>query len=153
MSVEVMWKFVEKHVEKEDFILLCKNKYGDEITKEPKNWDISLLFKAIIQCDAITKGAKPKKPKYNVVCEPTNKVNAVCCLKDLRNDLFHRRPLEISEDEYRAMVTLSEKCYTVLLEDEAKQFEKNLKDTEREYNSFIACLWKHFAKKVHALFL
>lgn len=60
---------------------------------------------------------KSKHP-FGHICEPTDEKSALCCLKDQRNYLFHRRTPEIREDDCRQKVMLlSKQCYEQLLGD------------------------------------
>lgn len=134
VSIKVMWKYIEKRMKKDEFVLWWKEKHGDSIREqEPEKWDISSLCRAITQCKKIT-GDTILKHKPPDICQPTDEVHAVCCLKDLRNDLFHKSPLEISEKEYRDKVALTKQCYTKLLENdsEVEHFRKELEDINRK---------------------
>lgn len=61
------------------------------------------------------KEQKPPHP-FGHICEPEDENSALCCLKDLRNYLFHRRSPEISRQECdKEVVTRSKKSYKMLL--------------------------------------
>lgn len=127
MSVEVMWKFAEKQLQRHSTYLQWWWRrsglidqtswvYDAIINGQPDKWDISVCFTAISECEEVRlEDELYHDNRHAVICAPENKRSALCCLKDMRNYLFHQRPLEVSEKDYGYYVENSKSCYTFLL--------------------------------------
>lgn len=150
VSVKVMWKFAEQQLQRHSAYLpwWWRNRssqhydledetswvYDAIFNYEPDKWDISVCFTAISECkDMRLEDGPYHNNRIASICTPGNKRSALCCLKDMRNYLFHERPLEVSEEDYVLYVEDSKRCYEILLDREAdlEEFYQQLDDIKK----------------------
>ena len=124
LSVEVLWKFLETEVPNENDRLsnkwwtskLPRNLKGFQVkdikTKQPQEWDMSVLAFAIQNC-------------LNLV---QDKKDAVKKMKDKRNDLSHKRRATYAKKEFNQLfIDLDDSYKSLLGEPEARCVSKELK--------------------------
>ena len=100
--------------------------YEDITTKPSAEWDVTLLWAAIVRCKKLT-------------CEP-KKEDALNNLKDERNNLAHKRPLQIRKMEYDRMAGVLKESYTQLLGSEAQPFNKRLDKIAESESTLITSI-------------
>ena len=159
VSVDVVWEFVKRKGHTQGHVKTWWNnpkntrkwnpKYWPydvllNSDSEPDNWDISVCYRAIVnykpigieeKCDIEANNIDLRRLERQHV---QNQRSALFCLKALRNDLFHRKPCEISKEDYDRMEKLSKECYEKLLESEVEKFKQKLDKDATNRESVIA---------------